>query len=82
MMELTWMVMKFLICYPNDGNADTGIEQGEIRITNTRIVRFILPETGGTGTIFFAIVGLSLVGVASVGYLYIRRKRRRGGYTY
>ena len=68
--------------YPNDGNADTGIEQGEIRITNTRIVRFILPETGGTGTIFFAIVGLSLVGVASVGYLYIRRKRRRGGYTY
>lgn len=23
--------------YPNDGNADTGIEQGEIRITNTRI---------------------------------------------
>lgn len=67
--------------YPNDGNGNTGIEQGEIRIVNTKIVRFVLPETGGTGTIFFVIAGLLLVGASGVGYIYSKRKNQRGGHT-
>lgn len=65
--------------YPDDGNGDTGIEQGEVRIVNTKIVRFVLPETGGTGTIFFVIAGLLLVGASGVGYIYTKRKDQRGG---
>ena len=36
--------------YPEDGGAVTGIDQGEIQITNTKIISFVLPETGGLGT--------------------------------
>ena len=65
--------------YPDDGSADTGIEQGEIQITNTKIISFVLPETGGLGTAPYIIAGLLLVGMSGVGYRSIRRKRRRGG---
>ena len=67
--------------YPNEGNADTGVEQGEIRITNTKIAHFVLPETGGTGTLFLGTAGALLLGTSGVGYLYRRRKRQRGGRT-
>ena len=65
--------------YPEDGSAVTGIDQGEIQITNTKIISFVLPETGGLGTAPYIIAGLLLVGMSGVGYRFIRRKRRRGG---
>ena len=68
--------------YPNDGNANTGIDRGEIRITNTQTARFVLPETGGVGSATFIIAGLLLVGMSGVGYLYIERKRRKGGHVH
>ncbi|MZL69079.1 MULTISPECIES: Cna B-type domain-containing protein [Eubacteriales] len=69
--------------YPEGGgNAETGIDKGEIIITNTKIVSFILPETGGAGSTPFIIAGLLLVGMSGVGCLYIRRKRQKGGYTH
>lgn len=67
--------------YPNDGDADTGIDQGEIRITNTKIASFVLPETGGAGPAAFMIAGLLLIGMSGAGYLYIGRKRRKGGHA-
>lgn len=68
--------------YPNDGNANTGIDRGEIQITNIKIASFVLPETGGIGTPPFIIVGLLLVGMSGVGYLYFRQKRRKGGHAH
>lgn len=68
--------------YPEGGgNAETGIDKGEVIITNTKIVSFILPETGGAGSTPFIIAGLLLVGMSGVGYLYFRQKRRKGGHA-
>lgn len=67
--------------YPEGGgNAETGIE-GEVIITNTKVVSFILPETGGAGSTPFIIAGLLLAGMSGVGYLYFRQKRRKGGHA-
>ena len=69
--------------YPeDDGNAETGIDEGEVIIINTKIVSFILPETGGAGSTPFIIAGLLIVGMSGVGYLYIRRKRRKGEHAH
>ena len=69
--------------YPEDaGNAETGIDKGEVIITNTKVVSFILPETGGAGSTPFIIAGLLLAGMSGVGYLYFRRKRRKGGHAH
>ena len=63
--------------YPEDnGNAEIGIDKGEVIITNTKTARFILPETGGVGSTPFIIAGLLLVGMSGIGYLYVRKKRR------
>ena len=69
--------------YPEGGgNAETGIDKGEVIITNTKVVSFILPETGGAGSTPFIIAGLLLVGMSGVGYLYFRQKRRKGGHAH
>lgn len=60
--------------YPADGSADTGISSGEIIIINTKIDKFILPETGGVGLAPFIIAGLLLIVTSSVGYIYIKKK--------
>ena len=69
--------------YPEGGgNAETGIDKGEVIITNTKVVSFILPETGGAGSTPLVSTGLLLAGMSGVGYVYIRRKRRKGGHAH
>lgn len=65
--------------YPGDGNEATGVVEGNITITNIKKSSFVLPETGGIGPIFFITAGLFLIGASGVGYLYLRRRRRREG---
>ena len=65
--------------YPEDGNEATGVVEGNITITNIKKSSFVLPETGGIGPIFFITAGLFLIGASGVGYLYLRRRRRREG---
>lgn len=62
--------------YPDGKSPETGIEKGEITITNTKIASYILPETGGTGAAPFVTAGLFLAGISGAGYLYIRKQRR------
>ena len=57
----------------NDGQ---GIQVGEIEITNTRTA-FVLPETGGSGTVFFTAAGILLIAAAGLGYWYTRYRRRK-----
>ena len=64
---------------PGDGNEATGVVEGNITITNIKKSSFVLPETGGIGPIFFITAGLFLIGASGVGYLYLRRRRRREG---
>ncbi len=62
--------------YPDGESPETGIEKGEITITNTKIASYILPETGGTGAAPFITAGLFLAGMSGAGYLYIRKQKR------
>lgn len=65
--------------YPEGGNEAAGVAGGNITITNTRDSSYVLPETGGIGPTFFITAGLFLIGASSVGYVYLRRRRRREG---
>ena len=65
-----------------DGEEPAGIAEGTIQITNTKQSAYTLPETGGVGPASFIIAGLLLVGMSGVGYLYFRRKRRKGGHAH
>ena len=65
-----------------DGEEPAGIAEGTIKITNTKQSAYTLPETGGVGSATFIIAGLLLVGMSGVGYLYIERKRRKGGHAH
>lgn len=62
--------------YPDGESPETGIEKGEITITNTKIASYIVPETGGTGAAPFITAGLFLAGMSGAGYLYIRKQKR------
>lgn len=59
-------------------NNDEGIQIGNIEITNTR-TGYVLPETGGRGTIHFVAVGLLLIGTCGIGYGFLRRRSRKEG---
>ena len=65
--------------YPDGGDESTGVAKGNITVTNIRDSSYVLPETGGIGPIFFITAGLFLIGASGVGYLYLRRRRRREG---
>ena len=56
---------------------NNGIQSGNITVTN-KISTYTLPETGGSGTLPFITVGVSLMGFALLcGYSMRRRRGRR-----
>ena len=65
--------------YPEGGDEFTGVAEGNIVIANIKDSSYVLPETGGIGPIFFITAGLFLIGASGVGYLYLRRRRRKEG---
>ena len=67
-------VSGFAVSYSQ--NNEEGIQIGTIEITNTQN-GYVLPETGGLGTILFTTVGLLLIGAFGVGYGYMRHRRRK-----
>lgn len=67
--------------YPDGGNESDGAAEGNIAVTNIKKSSYILPETGGIGPTLFITAGLFLTGASGVGYLYLRRRRRREGDT-
>ena len=67
-------VSGFEITYSE--NNSQGIQVGEIEITNTR-KGYVLPETGGSGTVFFTAAGILLITAAGLGYWYTRYRRRK-----
>ena len=54
-------------------NNDTGIQTGSIHITNTIYSSYVLPSTGGMGTVPFAAVG----GMLTVGAALLLAKRKK-----
>ena len=54
-------------------NNDTGIQTGSIYITNTIYSSYVLPSTGGMGTVPFAAVG----GMLTVGAALLLAKRKK-----
>lgn len=54
-------------------NNDTGIQTGNIYITNTIYSSYVLPSTGGMGTVPFAAVG----GMLTVGAALLLAKRKK-----
>ena len=56
-------------------NNDTGIQTGSIYITNTIYSSYVLPSTGGMGTVPFAAVG----GMLTVGAALLLAKRKKHG---
>ena len=65
--------------YPAGNNEETGIISGTIRIINTKTTNYVLPETGGSGPALVTASGVLLAGASGAGYLYFRRRRRKGG---
>ena len=51
------------------------VDGGTVTITNT-VITYILPETGGEGTIMYTLGGLALCAVAIL--MYIQKKGRKG----
>lgn len=54
-------------------NNQNGIQTGQLVITN-RASGYILPETGGTGTLLYTTGGLALMALAGLMYKILRRK--------
>lgn len=52
---------------------DDGIQTGEITVTNTLPEGYELPETGGSGTIVYLVVGLATAAVSTFALLVRRR---------
>lgn len=63
--------------YPDGGNGDAGIAGGTVTIVNTRVSGYVLPETGGHGTLWVTAAGLLLAGGSGAGHLYLRRRHRK-----
>mgnify|MGYP005764546527 CR=1 FL=1 len=55
-------------------NNQNGIQTGQLVITN-RASGYILPETGGTGTLLYTTGGLALIALAGLMYKIILRRR-------
>lgn len=57
----------------------TGVENGGLlTLTNKEIVGYVLPSTGGTGTLPYTAVGGTMM-LSALAYSFIHRKRRREG---
>ena len=57
----------------------TGVENGGLlTLTNKEIVGYVLPSTGGTGTLPYTAVGGTMM-LTALAYSFIHRKRRREG---
>ena len=57
----------------------TGVENGGLlTLTNKEIVGYVLPSTGGTGTLPYTAVGGTMM-LSALAYSIIHRKRRREG---
>ncbi len=50
-------------------NNDSGVQTGEIVITNTEQDGYVLPETGGVGTPLYTAAGLLLIAAFCAGYM-------------
>ena len=68
---------KYDVTY-SDSNT-TGVEKGGLlTLTNKEIVGYVLPSTGGTGTLPYTAVGGTMM-LSALAYSFIHRKRRREG---
>ena len=64
----------FYGCGPSrDNRLENGIQTGELVITN-QSNGYVLPETGGAGTIPYTAGGLALLALAGLMYSTLRRK--------
>ena len=68
---------KYDVTY-SDSNT-TGVEKGGLlTLTNKEIVGYVLPSTGGTGTLPYTAVGGTMM-LSALAYSFIHRKRRHEG---
>ena len=63
------------ITFDNSADETNGyLMEGEVQIVNTD--KFILPETGGNGTMWFTVAGITLIGCAVLMVLSSKKKQR------
>lgn len=68
-------VPGFEVIY-SDNNSD-GVQAGELVVINRSTGGYVLPETGGAGTLQLAAAGTVLMALAALTYLSLRRKGAR-----
>lgn len=50
---------------------------GETNIANVKFANSVIPQTGGTGTMIFTIVGVVIIGAACVFFITSQKKKKR-----
>ena len=60
---------------------NAGINSGTIKLVNRKTDGYLLPKTGGTGTLMYTMAGLLLVVISTAFLMYNHAKRRREDYN-